>query len=45
VNGTRLVVLDLLPNVCVCRIVTGQRKGDIVLIPPIDFDYVDKCWR
>ncbi len=45
VNGTRLIVLDLLPRCVRCRIVIGQRKRDIVLIRLIDFDYVDKDFK
>lgn len=34
-NGTRLIVKDIQPKVLQCRIMTGSRNGDDVLIPRI----------
>ena len=35
-NGTRLIVVDLKPNLIIAKVLTGSAEGNIVFIPRID---------
>lgn len=37
VNGTRLIIQKLLPNLIICKVLTGIGKGEMTLIPRIPF--------
>lgn len=35
-NGTRLIVVDLKPNLIIAKVLTGSAEGNTVFIPKID---------